>query len=59
MATVFVRVDGRGRFTPCIFGDDGSNPLLGAVTLEEMGLGVDPVNRKLVEVEGYLLFADE
>ena len=29
---------------------EGSEPLLGAVTLEEMGLGVDPLNQRLVPV---------
>jgi clan AA aspartic protease len=40
--------------TLCLFGDDGSDPLLGAVTLEEFGLGVDPVGRTLIPVTGHL-----
>lgn len=40
--------------TLCLFGDDGSDPLLGAVTLEEFGLGVDPVGRTLIPVIGHL-----
>ncbi len=40
--------------TVCLFGDDGSDPLLGAVTLEEFGLGVDPVGRRLIPVVGHL-----
>ena len=40
--------------TLCLFGDDGSDPLLGAVTLEEFGLGVDPVGRTLIPVVGHL-----
>ena len=40
--------------TLCLFGDDGSDPLLGAVTLEEFGLGVDPVGRTLIPVAGHL-----
>lgn len=40
--------------TVCLFGDDGSEPLLGAVTLEEFGLGVDPVGRTLIPVVGHL-----
>ena len=40
--------------TLCLFGDDGSEPLLGAVTLEEFGLGVDPVGRTLIPVVGHL-----
>ena len=45
-----VKVDGSQLITVCVFGDDGSEPLLGAVTLEEMGLGVDPLNQRLVPV---------
>jgi clan AA aspartic protease len=45
-----VKVDGSQLITICVFGDDGSEPLLGAVTLEEMGLGVDPLNKRLVPV---------
>ena len=40
--------------TLCLFGDEGSDPLLGAVTLEEFGLGVDPVGRTLIPVVGHL-----
>ncbi len=54
MTTIYVRVDGRERYTPCIFGDEGTNALLGVVTLEELGLGVDPINRKLLPVPGIL-----
>jgi len=45
-----VKVDGSQLITVCVFGDEGSEPLLGAVTLEEMGLGVDPLNQRLVPV---------
>lgn len=40
--------------TLCLFGTRGSEPLLGAVTLEEFGLGVDPVGRTLIPVVGHL-----
>ena len=40
--------------TLSLFGDEGSEPLLGAVTLEEFGLGVDPVGRTLIPVIGHL-----
>lgn len=43
--------------TLCLFGDEGSEPLLGAVTLEEFGLGVDPVGRTLIPVVGHLAIA--
>ena len=54
MGEVRMRLDGQELYTPCIFGDDGTDPLLGAVTLEEFGLGVDPVNRRLIPVRLYL-----
>lgn len=50
-----VRIDGQALFTVCIFGDEGSTPLLGAVTLEEFGLAVDPVNKRLIPVPGFLV----
>ncbi len=49
-AQVTVRIDGTALITVCIFGDAGTEPLLGAVTLEEFGLGVDPLNQRLMPV---------
>ena len=46
------RMDGRQRPTVVAFGEPGGTPLLGAVTLEEFGLGVDPLGHRLVPVEG-------
>jgi clan AA aspartic protease len=51
----WVKVDGQQEFTQVIFGSDDAEPLLGAVTLEEMALSVDPVRRRLVPVNKYLL----
>ena len=45
-----VRLNGEVQPTPCVFGDQGSEPLLGAMTLETFSLGVGPVNRKLIPV---------
>lgn len=53
-----VRLDGHELVTVVVFGDEAAMPLLGAVTLEEMGLGVDPLAQKLVDVPGYLLSHD-
>jgi aspartyl protease family protein len=50
-----VRLEDKEQPTPVIFGDVGSPPLLGAVTLEEFGLAVDPVNHRLVPATGYLV----
>ena len=37
----------------CVFGTNGSPPLLGAHTLEAFLLGVDPDGQRLVPVEGW------
>ena len=34
----------------CVFGDDPSEALLGATALEELGLGVDPLNHTMEPV---------
>ena len=39
----------------CVFGDDQSEPLLGATALEEFALGVDPMQHTLVPVVNNLL----
>jgi clan AA aspartic protease len=51
----WVRIDGRTEMTIVVFADEGTQPLLGAVTLEEFGLGIDPMARRLVPVVGYRL----
>ncbi len=43
-----LRLDGRVRHTICVFADKKDQILLGAVTLEQFGLAVDPVNKRLV-----------
>ncbi len=50
-----MRIGDMVRTSPVIFGDDDSDALLGAVTLEIFGLGVDPVNQRLIPVEGLLV----
>jgi predicted aspartyl protease len=50
----WVRIDGREEITLVVFGDEGSEPLLGAVTLEEYQLGIDAVRRRLLPVPGLL-----
>jgi len=51
----WVRVDGRQEFTQVVFAGERTEPILGAVTLEEMGLAVDPVGRRLQPVRKYLM----
>ena len=50
-----IRIEGRTRTSVVIFGDEGAEPRLGAVTLEEFGLGIDTLRRELVPVPGYLV----
>ncbi|MBI2320966.1 MAG: hypothetical protein HYU88_02435 [Chloroflexi bacterium] len=57
IAETRVRLNGRVRTTLVVFGDEGSMALLGVVTLEQFGLGVDPVKRVLTPVPGLALRA--
>lgn len=50
----WVRVNGQQELTQVVFGPPGTNPILGAITLEEMNLAVDPVAKRLVPVHRYL-----
>ena len=54
VAWVRIRLDERIQPTLVVCGDAGTEPLLGAFTLEGFGLGVDPVNRRLIPVPGLL-----
>ena len=54
IATALIRVDGRVKPTPVVFGDEDTEPLLGVVTLEEFGLGVDALNERLIPTPGLL-----
>ena len=54
MAWVRIKLGDRIQPTLIVFGDSGTEPLLGAFTLEGFGLGVDPVNRRLIPVPGLL-----
>ena len=51
----WVQIDGRSEIVLVVFADEGTQALLGAVTLEIFGLGVDPVRRRLVPVPGLLM----
>jgi len=51
----WVRVDGQQEFTQVVFAAEATEPILGAITLEEMGLAVDPVSRRLLSVRKYLM----
>jgi hypothetical protein len=53
-----LRLYDRQRYTLVVFGDDTMQPLLGAVALEEFGLAIDPLNRRLMPVPGLLMTLD-
>ena len=55
MGRTWVRLDGREDIVPVVFGEEGAQPLLGAVTLEIFRLAVDPVNQSLSPVPGLLM----
>ena len=50
----WMRLEGERRIVPVVFVEEDSQPLLGAVTLEIFQLGIDPVGRRLVPVDGLL-----
>lgn len=50
-----VTVRGKTMPTPVLFGDPESEPLLGAITLGELGFAADPIHRTLVPATAYLL----
>ncbi len=53
-----LRIGQETRVVSCVFGDEGSEPLLGATALEEFALGVEPANHTLVPVVLNLLGFD-
>ena len=50
-----IRVDGLETGTLVAFNDEGTPPLLGALALEALFLGVDPVGQRLVPVDGLMM----
>ena len=55
MGQTWVRLEGMEAIVPVVFGEEGTQPLLGAVTLEIFRLAVDPVERRLTPVPGLLM----
>lgn len=51
---VLLTLEGQELPTVCLIGPNGGPAILGAVTLEEFALGVDPVAKRLVPVRSYL-----
>ena len=54
IAWVQVRIDGRIQPTIAVFGDPGSEPLLGVFALEGFAFAAHPVNRRLLPVPALL-----
>ncbi len=54
LSQVDVECEGRRATTPVLMGPSGAPTLLGATTLEVLGLGIDPLNRRLIPVDVYL-----
>jgi clan AA aspartic protease len=44
----YFELNGDGGAAPVIFGEEGDEPLLGATTLESLGLVLDPFKRRLI-----------
>jgi large subunit ribosomal protein L1 len=57
VAEVPVRYQDETLTTLCVFGEEESPPILGALTMEQFLLAPDPVNQRLVPIRGYALMA--
>ena len=55
LGDVFVRIDGKARTVPTIFGEPADTPLLGVTALEILGYTVNPRTRKLEPTKLVLL----
>jgi len=44
---LYFELNGEGAMAPVIFGEEGEEPLLGATTLEALGLVLNPLKREL------------
>jgi clan AA aspartic protease len=58
VGVVGLNLEGQEGPTFCLIGPNGGPALLGAVTLEEFALAVDPVAKRLIPVRGYLTRLD-
>ena len=53
LGDIRLRLEGREHYVPVIFAPDNATPLVGAVTLEILRLGIDPVAERLVPVTAF------
>ncbi len=51
----WVRFAGKEILTQVLFNEEGSPPLLGALALESAYMGVDPVEQRLIPVQGLMM----
>ena len=51
----YFEFEGTGGAAPVIFGEAGDEPLLGATTLESIGLTLDPFKRRLIPMRMLLV----
>jgi predicted aspartyl protease len=54
VAEASIRIDGRQRHAVVVFGQEGAQPLLGAVTLEGLRLAPDAATHRLIRAPGLL-----
>ena len=54
---VIVRLEGRVLHTLCVFGEEKTPPILGALAMEQFLVMPDPVHKRLVPVKGLALMA--
>ena len=55
MGETRMRLEGEEHVVPVVFGGDNASALLGAVSLEIFGLGVDMMEERLIHVDGLLM----
>ena len=55
MGRTWIRLNGQQELTLVVFGMDDTDAILGAVTLEEFLLAVDPVHQRLTNVNALLM----
>jgi len=55
--STWMRFNGKEDISPVVFWDEDTQPVLGAVTLEIFSLGIDPVSRRLIDVEALAMAA--
>ena len=51
MGEMSVRINGETLTTFVVFAGEGANPILGALTLEQFSMAVDPVGKRLVPTD--------